>query len=116
MKRMTVFSLATAKKWWDDERNKEKHVRSFNVQTDLEDNGVRLDMCLDLETLLASKGVCMFANDQRSLYLHKEYEWHFIYKADYKRANCSKLSDWILIRVVKKGKRSCERCAKGLFV
>lgn len=116
MKRLTVFNFATAKKWWDDERNKEKHVHSFNVQTDLEDNGVRLDMCLDLETLLAKRGVCVFMNDKRSLYRHKGYEWHFIYKSDYKRANCSKLSDWILIRVVKEGQRSCERQLKGLFV
>lgn len=116
LKRLTVFNFATAKKWWDDERNKEKHVRSFNVQTDLEDDGVRLDMCLDLETLLTDRAVCVFANDKRSLYLHKGYEWHFIYKADYRRSNCAKLSDWILIRVVKEGKRACKKQLKGLFV
>ena len=116
MKRLTVFNFATPKKWWDDERNKEKHVRSFNVQTDLEDDGVRLEMCLDLEALLMNKAICIFTNDKRSLYQHKGYEWHFIYKSDYKRLNCSKLSDWILIRVVKGGQRSCERQLKGLFV
>ena len=116
LKRLTVFSFATAKKWWDDERNKEKHVRSFNVQTDLEDDGIRLDMCLDLETLLTDRAVCVFANDKQSLYLHKGYEWHFIYKADYRRSNCAKLSDWILIRIVKEGKRACEKQLKGLFV